>query len=403
MATPATVRAAGRFDATRGGTGAGEAVLRMKTATQGSLSLGGQEWPLAATTATKRFHGQLGGKSLDLKIINRNLLKGSVDGATLELARLTLPPIPAAEMAQSDAGPTGALKTFMGTVPDYQAEVGDTVTFWYAFGPVLYRGRLDGSARLMGIASDPGPTECLPFMRRTLVGDSGQKTQGFLAKLGLTRSYVLVNAFAVALHPGKQTMGQQLLGSNAALKAWRHGFFDHLLAGGQLQAIVAFGDNAHDAYDLWAASNAVATIPVIKIPHPAAVDRSGSGNDAALKKWTSAVTQLRGLITTDAGASGSGPNYGAYVTENDYARIPRWDLPAAAPRYAGDDSWGRAATPQHNNCCVRPSPDDRVSLLLSPPPGQGQFLRYRYKDGHLLKTTTKSGKTVATDANGIPI
>jgi len=213
-----------------------------------------------------------------------------------------------------------------------------------------------------------------------------------------------VNAFAVALHPGKEAKGQQLLQSNAALKAWRHGFFDRLLAGGRIQAIVAFGGNAHNAYDLWAASNpAVAAVPVIKIAHPAAVNRTGSGNDAALKQWTSAVTQLRGLVTADTGASNSGPNYGDYVTENDYTRIPRWDLPGAAPLYAGDDSWGRAATPKHNNCCTRPSPDDEVSLLLSPPPGQGQFRRYRYKGGRLFQTTTRDGKTVATDANGIPI
>jgi hypothetical protein len=404
MAAPATVRAAGRFRATTGGTEAGDAVIRMQNATRGWLALGGQQWPLTATVATKTFHGQLGGKSLDLKIMSRNFLKGSVGAATLELARLTLIPIPAAELSQSDTGATGGMKTFLATVPNYQAEVGDTTTFWYAFGPVLYRGRLDGSARLMGIASDPGPTECLPFMRRTLVGDSGQKTQGFLTKLGLTRSYVLVNAFAVALHPGKQAKGRQVLTYNAAIKTWRHGFFDRLLAGGSLQAIVAFGNHAHAAYDLWAASNpTVATVPVIKVDHPAAVDRTGSGHDRALLEWTRAVTSLRGLITPDTGARSTGPNYGAYVTENDYTRIPRWDLPATAPLYAGDDSWGRAATPQHNNCCTRPSPDDAVSLLLSPPPTQGTFLRYRYKDGHLIKATTKSGKTVPTDAYGIPV
>ena len=31
--------------------------------------------------------------------------------------------------------------------------------FWYDWGPVFYRGRLDGSRPLLGIASDPGPTE----------------------------------------------------------------------------------------------------------------------------------------------------------------------------------------------------------------------------------------------------
>ena len=52
------------------------------------------------------------------------------------------------------------------------------------------------------------------------------------------------------------------------------------------------------------------------------------------------------------------PNFGAYFTEVDYAQIPRWDFPTVSPNYVGDDSWGRAANPRHNNCCERPSPDD---------------------------------------------
>lgn len=404
MAAPATVRAAGTFATTRAGAPAGEAVLRMNSKTKGSLTIGAKTWTLTAKATKKTFSGKSGTSKVSLKIVNRNRLTGTVDGDTLALDRSVLRPIPAAEMAQSDGGPTGMMKTFMDSVPDYPTAVGDTTTFWYAFGPLLCRGRLDGSARLLGIASDPGPVECLPFMRRTLVGDSGQKTQGFLAKLGLTRSYVLVNAFAVALPPSHGTKGRKILRENVTLSTFRHGFYDRLLAGGALEAVVAFGENAHLAYDLWAATNpAVAAVPVFKIAHPAAVDRSGSGNDAALKKWVSTVTTLRGIVTPDADGDPNGPNFGKYFTELDYARIPRWDLPAAAPAWAGDDSWGRAATPQHNNCSERPHPDDRKTLVLTRPPGEGVVLRYRYKDGALEKTTRTNGATVPTDAFGIPL
>lgn len=404
MAAPATVNAAGVFSSTTGGIPSGEAILRMETARKGSLEMGGRVWALTGDAAAKEFRGKATGSSLELRIVKRSLLKGTVDGNALELVRAVLRAIPPAEMAQSDTGPTGTMKTFLESVPDYRSAVGDSSTFWYAFGPVLYRGRLDGTARVLGIASDPGPTECLPFVRRTLVGDSGQKTQGFLAKLGLTRSYVLVNAFAVALHPSKAKKGQQLLEDNTVLKAWRHGFYDRLLAGGSLQAVVAFGDNAHRAYDTWAAANpAVAAIPVLKIAHPAAVDRKGSGNDAALQRWKKVVTTLRGIVTPDAGGDAGIPNFGKYFTENDYVRIPRWDLPEVAPPYVGDDSWARASTPRHNNCCDRPSPDDGASLILSPPPGQGEVLRYRFKDGKLVRTTRKNGQVVVTDESGIPV
>jgi len=403
MAAPATIAATGYFLASRAGVPVGEATLRMKNATRGTLALGGLEWKVKGDPAAKKLRGTRSGSVVDLKIINRSHLKGTVDGDALELMRAILRPISATEMAQSDSGPTGAMKAFMDATPDYQAAVGDKTTFWYAFGPVLYRGRLDGSARVMCIASDPGPSECLPFMRRALVGDSGQKTQGFLDKLGLTRSYVLVNAFAVAMRPSQKTKGMQVLRTNGTIKAARHGLYDRLLAGGP-EAIVVFGDVAHEAYDIWAASNpAVSAVPVFRLAHPAAVDRNGSGNDAALKGWAKAITTLRTIVTADADGDPSGPNFGAFFTEVDYARIPRWDMPLPAPAYAGDDSWGRGATPRHNNCCTRPSPDDLASLLLTPAPEQGQFLRYKYEGGLLKSAKKRNGQNVTVDAFGIPV
>src|SRR5262249_19197284 len=160
--------------ATRAGAPAGEATLRMSSATHGALAFGGAMWTVTGDPVKKTLHVTTSGSVMDLKIKTRSLLTGTVDGAALQLTRSVLRPIPAAEMAQSDPGPSGAIKAVMDATPDYQTAVGDTTTFWYAFGSVLYRGRLDGSARVLGIASDPGPTECLPFARRTLIGDSGQ-------------------------------------------------------------------------------------------------------------------------------------------------------------------------------------------------------------------------------------
>ena len=404
MAAPPTISADGYYVATRAGAVVGEATLRMKTATQGTLAFGGLDWKITGDPSKKKLRGTAAGSVADLKIVNRRVLSGTVDGEKVEMTRAMLRPIPAAEMAQSDPGPTGTMKGIMDGTPDYQAAVGDETTFWYAFGPVLYRGRLDGTARVLGIASDPGPAECLPFARRALVGDSGQKTQGFFAKLGLTRSYVLVNGFAVALRPSQKTKGMKILEEHPAIRAARHALYDGLLAGGALQAIVAFGGVAHRAYDLWAAANpAVKSVPHLKLAHPAGVDREGTGDDAALKAWAGAVTKLRKIVTADPDGDARGPNFGSYFTETDYARIPRWDLPAVAPAYVGDDSWGRGATPRHNNCCERPSPDDMVSLLLSPPAGQGEFLQYRYQNGKLAGAKRKDGTNVTVDAFGIPV
>src|SRR5207245_2625055 len=127
--------------------------------------------------------------------------------APFTLTREVERPIPASEAAQHDAGPGTVWKKFFDQVPDYVKVLKDSnidptsQMFWYNFGPVFYRGRLDASAKVMVIASDPGPEECLPFVRHPMVGDAGQRVQGFLAKLGINKSYTLVNAYAYAMRP----------------------------------------------------------------------------------------------------------------------------------------------------------------------------------------------------------
>ena len=65
-------------------------------------------------------------------------------------------------------------------------------------GPIFHRGRLDGSARVLVIGQDPAQHETI--VRRILVGEAGRRLQGFLAKLGVTRSYVLINTFLYSVY-----------------------------------------------------------------------------------------------------------------------------------------------------------------------------------------------------------
>lgn len=143
-------------------------------------------------------------------------------------------------MADYDPGPPTALAAHFAALPSY-ADQRDL--FWYDWGPVFYRRRLDRSARVRAVASDPGPTERIAC--RTLVGDAGQRVQGFLSKLGLTHSYVLLNAFPYALHPSRARDALPLL-TDETHKNWRNRLFD-LVSGPALQAIVAFGGNAREA------------------------------------------------------------------------------------------------------------------------------------------------------------
>src|SRR3954449_1255531 len=136
-------------------------------------------------------------------------------------------------MAGFDPGPPAAVGPHLAKVPSY-ADFQEL--FWYDWGPVFYRGRLNRTARLLAIASDPGPTERIAG--RTLVGDAGQRVQGFLTKLGLTQSYALVNAFPYALHPSYGMGAEELLQEPEQMQ-WRNQFFDAVRPG-SVDAVVAF-------------------------------------------------------------------------------------------------------------------------------------------------------------------
>lgn len=250
-----------------------------------------------------------------------------------------------------DHGPPAELARHFAEVPD--PPVKDD--FWFDWGPIFYRGRLDGSARVLCIASDPGPTERIAG--RSLVGNAGQRVQGFLAKLGLTKSYVCLNAWAYALHPSAAGDELKKVKEPEQLK-WRNRLYD-LATSSKLEAIVAFGGMAEEALSLW--PNPPAAV-VKEIPHPSSRDEK-----KLLDEWRAAVSDLRGVVTPDPDGSTAGPNYGSKFAEADYAPIPRADLPFGAPAFLGDDAWVREGG-HGQNSVERPSPDDGHTLTWHAPP-----------------------------------
>lgn len=256
-------------------------------------------------------------------------------------------------MVAFDKGPTARFARHFSALPPMPE--GFRRFFWYDWGPVFYRGLLNGRARVLGIASDPGPTERVAG--RILVGDAGQRVQGFLEKLGLTTSYSLVNAFPIALHPGDVSRAEPLLTDSAQLR-WRNRFYD-LVTGPDLQAIIAFGVNARKAVALWESRP---DVPTFTISHP-----SNHSEATLLEQWREAIPPLRAIVTPDPGGTADGPNYGDRFTESDYSPIPKSDLPFGLPAWIGDDAWGRAARPRHNNCVERSSKDIGHTLVWQAP------------------------------------
>lgn len=255
-------------------------------------------------------------------------------------------------MIEYDPGPPPSFAELFARLPDYKPY---KALFWSDWGPIFYRGRLDGSARVLCVASDPGPTERVAL--RTLVGDAGQRVQAFLTRLGLTRSYICFNAFAYALHPTHADETGAVL-KDAAHVAWRAELFDAVKTP-HLQAVIAFGEQAQTAVKLWPGKG---NLVVCEVPHPSSRDsrRLAAG-------WHAAVEQLRGVVTPDADGDPTIANFGATMTDAHYTPIPRRDLPFGVPDWLGDDRWGRRARPRHNDCVDRPSPDDGHTLIWKAP------------------------------------
>ena len=258
-------------------------------------------------------------------------------------------------MTEFDPGPSAQLAALFDRVPDPPVR-GD---FWFDWGPIFYRGRLDGSARVLCIASDPGPTERIAG--RSLVGNAGQRVQGLLSKLGLTTSYVCLNAWAYAVHPSRASAERVMLDEPAQLE-WRNELYG-AATGPDLQAIIAFGGMAHEALALWSGRPSV---DVREVPHPSSRDET-----KLLDQWRAAVTDLRGIVTPDSDGSNTGQNYGAKFAEADYSPIPRLDLPFGAPAFLGDDAWVRAKPGSAQNSVERPSPDDGHTLIWHAPKPAG--------------------------------
>lgn len=250
-----------------------------------------------------------------------------------------------------DRGPTAAMASLLMDYPDYTPV---KEFFWFNWGPIFYRGRLNKSAKILCVASDPGPTERIGD--RALIGNAGQRVQGFLSKIGITKSYVCLNGFVYALHPSNLSDGMKLL-TDPVHTVWRNKVFD-AATGPKLEAIVAFGVVAQKAVELW---DGKGDVPVFETYHP-----SYRFDEAKLTAdWNRVITELRLIVTKDKGGNNTLPLYGDVIAESDYSPIPARDLPFGVAPFLGDEHWLRT-TSRGKNSVSRP-PDDDFTLTWKAP------------------------------------
>jgi hypothetical protein len=219
--------------------------------------------------------------------------------------------------------------------------------FRVEWGPVFHRGRLDGSARVLVIGQDPAAHEAV--VRRILVGEAGQRVQGFLHKLGVDTSYVMVNTFLYSVF-GQG--GGERHADDPAIAAYRNRWLDTLIVGRSVEVVLALGLLAERAFGQWRATPSGAAAPVTfrAITHPTFPESSSSSGQTTkaeamrqmLARWNEALEALEGVATPDT------PRplvrYGERLTPADLAPIPALDLPPGVPPWMRAlDAWARRA------------------------------------------------------------
>ncbi len=223
-----------------------------------------------------------------------------------------------------DPGPPPAWAALFAGAPLAHYRAHPSGRFRLSFGPVFYRGRLDGTARVLLVGQDPAANELVAH--RALVGDSGQRVQGLLAKLGITRSYVMVNTFLYGVF-GQYDDELRQVASEPAVADFRNAMLDRLVEENPVEVVIAVGRAAREAVQRWDPPPGLLRE---SITHP------GSPDDAAVTgNWNVALARLAAAIEPDPGARTDSSPYGAGFAPEDHQPIPRADLPFGVPDFIG--------------------------------------------------------------------
>jgi hypothetical protein len=219
--------------------------------------------------------------------------------------------------------------------------------FRVEWGPIFHRGRLDGSARILVIGQDPAQHETV--VRRVLVGEAGRRLQGFLAKLGITASYTIINTFLYSVYGSVKAAQER----DQKLVAYRNSWLDALLIGKKVEAVIALGVAADGAWQAWKQTPNGKTFNVAYAPitHPTEPESSSKGDktklaDATKKllaNWNSALQALSPSVKHPDAATPL-TLYGTTWAAGDRVAIPEADFPAGLPSWMHQqDGWATRA------------------------------------------------------------
>jgi uracil-DNA glycosylase len=160
---------------------------------------------------------------------------------------------------EHDPGPTtkGGWAALFADTPNYRglgrAVLGREVFRWQ-HGPMFFRGRLDGSARVVLVGQEGAQDESLSH--RSFTGGTGARMQHFLHHLGLDRSYLFLNSFVYPIL-GQYTDALRPLAQDRRSPIARHRnrILDKAVVDGDARLVVAVGRAAKESVANWVGSH----------------------------------------------------------------------------------------------------------------------------------------------------
>ena len=196
--------------------------------------------------------------------------------------------------------------------------------FRTSFGGVLYRGRLDNTARLLVIGQDPSTDEAIA--RRAFVGSAGQRLQKFLNKIGISRSYTIINTFAYSIK-GQFNTEMRAISLEPPLKNFREDLMNTIIDKNPIEAVLTFGAGARHAVENWENTK---NIQVFHLVHPTAPEQTTHPN------WNEKLPEIAGFITPDdPDLVDLTPYDGNWDNAIHGTPVPRFDLPYDIPFWHG--------------------------------------------------------------------